>query len=73
MKKRVFYSGLLVLLPTVWAAGQQSPNPEKITVPLSDPARPAGVQADLMSGGITVRGYEVEKIKGAAEKAVRTG
>lgn len=62
MKKSVFYWWLLPLFLTTWAAGQQSPNQEKITVPLSDPARPAVVQADVMTGGITVRGYEGREV-----------
>jgi Putative adhesin len=35
---------------------------EKATVPLHDPARPARVNADLMSGGITVRGADVRDV-----------
>lgn len=62
MKKTWLYWCLLPLFLTTWAAGQQNPNPEKITVPLSDPARPAVVQADVMTGGITVRGYEGREV-----------
>jgi hypothetical protein len=62
MKKIAFYGCLLPLLLAAWAAAQQNPNPEKITVPLSDPSRPALVQADVMTGGITVRGYEGREI-----------
>lgn len=32
--------------------------PEKVTVPLKDPSRPAKVHAQLMTGGITVKGYD---------------
>ena len=31
--------------------------PDRVTVPLSDPSRPAVVHASLMTGGITVTGY----------------
>src|SRR5205807_2560758 len=32
--------------------------PDKVTVPLTDPARPAMVKVNLINGGITVKGYE---------------
>jgi DUF4097 and DUF4098 domain-containing protein YvlB len=34
----------------------------RVTVPLSDPARPAKVSAQLVSGGITVKGGDVKEI-----------
>jgi hypothetical protein len=37
-------------------------NGEKVTVPLHDPSRPARVHANLMNGGITVRGADVKEI-----------
>src|SRR6266550_1462388 len=36
--------------------------PEKATVPLKDPSRPARIEARLMSGGITVRGADVKEV-----------
>jgi hypothetical protein len=36
--------------------------PEKATVPLRDPSRPARVHAHLMSGSITVRGADVKEV-----------
>ena len=35
---------------------------EKATVPLHDPSRPARIQANLMMGGITVRGADVKDV-----------
>jgi hypothetical protein len=36
--------------------------PEKATVPLKDPSRPARIEARLMAGGITVRGADVKEV-----------
>lgn len=36
--------------------------PDKVNVPLSDPARPAVVHASLMNGGITVTGYSGKEV-----------
>jgi DUF4097 and DUF4098 domain-containing protein YvlB len=36
--------------------------PEKATVPLHDPSRPARIQAHLISGGIIVRGADVKDV-----------
>ena len=36
--------------------------PEKTTVPLRDPSRPATINAHLMAGGITVRGADVKDV-----------
>jgi hypothetical protein len=46
-------------------------NAQKITVPLHDPSRPAQIHANVLNGGITVRGYDgkevlVETAAGAA-------
>jgi len=35
---------------------------EKVTVPLHDPSRPAQIHAHLMSGGITVKGYDGKEV-----------
>jgi DUF4097 and DUF4098 domain-containing protein YvlB len=35
---------------------------DRVTVPLSDPTRPAFVKAHLLNGGITVKGYEGKEI-----------
>src|SRR3569833_112951 len=36
--------------------------PEKVTIPLHDPARPARIRANLMMGGITVRGADIKNV-----------
>jgi len=36
--------------------------PEKATVPLHDPSRPARIRAHLMAGGITVRGADIKDV-----------
>ena len=50
----------LALLCGIVCLGQDSP--EHVTVPLTDPSRPATVKASLLNGGITVRGYAGKEI-----------
>ena len=40
------------------AAAAATGNADRVTVPLSDPTRPAFIKAHLVNGGITVKGYE---------------
>src|SRR4051812_15153736 len=47
---------LLSLIALCGAAPAQ--NPDKVTVPLTDPARPALVKANLLTGSITVKAYD---------------
>jgi len=49
---------LLCLAPSLTA---QTPD-NRITVPLSDPARPATVRAHLLNGSITVKGGDVKEV-----------
>lgn len=52
--------GLLVLAGTLgWA---QTVQPDRAVVPLTDPGRPAFVEASVMRGSITVRAYEGSEI-----------
>jgi len=55
---------LSAALATVHAHGQaQEPSgPDRFAVPLSDPSRPALVEARLISGGITVKGYDGKEV-----------
>jgi hypothetical protein len=46
----------------IHAQGQAQPGLDRISVNLSDPARPALVKASLVNGGITVKGYEGKEI-----------
>jgi len=36
----------------------QDAQPDRVTVPFSDPARPKSLHASLINGGITVKGYD---------------
>jgi len=40
----------------------QTPSADKITVPLTDPARPVFLKVGLISGGITVKGYNGNEV-----------
>jgi hypothetical protein len=51
--------GLLLIACGCLAAQSE---PEKATVPLHDPSRPAQIHAQLMIGGITVRGYDGREV-----------
>src|SRR5262249_4901522 len=48
----------LLLAPAAFAAAAAAGNADRVTVPLSDPSRPAFIKAHLLNGGITVKGYE---------------
>lgn len=52
MKRIVCSLALLGCSATLWAQ-----DPERVTVPLSDPSRPASVRIDLMNGKVSVRAY----------------
>ncbi len=49
---------ILVCAAAMWAQD----GPEKATVPLHDPSRPARIRAHLMAGGITVKGADVKQV-----------
>ncbi len=51
--------GLLLITCGCLAAQNE---PEKATVPLHDPSRPAQIHARLITGGITVRGYDGREV-----------
>lgn len=61
--------GLLLCVP---ALGQEEPL-DRLTVPLSDPSRPAVVKANLVQGGITVKGYEGSEVIVEARRRSRKG
>ncbi len=56
MKTKLLLITALLLTCLTFALGQ-STDPDKITVPLSDPNRPAFIKVSLISGSITVKGY----------------
>ena len=49
---------LLTLFVAASAAWSQDAQPDRVTVPFSDPARPKTLRASLLNGGITVKGYD---------------
>ena len=58
MNKKISACVVAAAAFVVATAGAQQAAPDKVTVTLSDPARPALVKVSLMNGGITVRGHE---------------
>ena len=60
-------------LPTVHVHGQtqESSGPDRFAVPLSDPSRPALVEASLVNGGITVKGYDGKEVVVEARARIR--
>src|SRR5689334_5554495 len=48
-------------LAAPWVVAQ-APDSNRVTVPLSDPTRPATLRAHLVSGSITVRGADVKEM-----------
>src|SRR5690349_3952485 len=48
--------------PLSFAAAAATGNADRVSVPLSDPARPAFIKAHLLNGGITVKGYEGKEV-----------
>lgn len=50
---------VLILFTSIF--GQEIPA-DRVTVPLSDPGRPGLIEAGLLNGGITVKGYEGKEV-----------
>ena len=53
---------LCVALTPAAARGQTPSGGDRVSVPLSDPSRPALVKASLVNGGITVKGYDGKEV-----------
>src|SRR5271156_1479204 len=51
----VFCLVSLVCIPGAWS---QDTQPDRVTVPFSDPSRPKSLHASLINGSITVKGYD---------------
>ena len=49
---------VMVLLVSASAAFSQDAQPDRVTVPFSDAARPKTLKASLINGSITVKGYD---------------
>jgi DUF4097 and DUF4098 domain-containing protein YvlB len=58
--KYIFFLAAVVLAAMAQPLCAQSEN--KVTVPLSDPARPVNLRAHLVSGSITVKGADVKEV-----------
>jgi hypothetical protein len=50
--------GLAALLAAAAIAGAETTAPERIVVPLTNPGKPAFIQAELMFGSVKITGYE---------------
>src|SRR5438045_9088063 len=48
--------------PSTFAAAAATGNADRVSVPLSDPTRPAFIKAHLLNGAITVEGYEGKEV-----------
>jgi DUF4097 and DUF4098 domain-containing protein YvlB len=55
MRRQLYLS--VILLGASLALSAEDASPDRVNVPLTDPSRPAVVNASLMNGGITVTGY----------------
>jgi hypothetical protein len=59
--KRFFFT-LLVLASAATALWSLDSDSERVAVPFSDPGKPGLVKANLINGGITVKGYEGKEV-----------
>jgi len=53
---------ILAVLSAPLSFAATAGTPDRVTVPLSDPTRPAFIKAHLLTGGITVKGYEGKEV-----------
>lgn len=60
--RRLVRSGLACVLALCCASTQAEMSGEELSVPLSDPSRPATVKVTLVNGRITVQGYEGKEV-----------
>lgn len=69
MKRNTLAAVLMVVVAaTAWG---QDPEADRVVVPLSDPARPVTLNASLLSGSITVKGYSGKDVIVEAVPRVR--
>src|SRR6476660_82397 len=62
---RKTYRYILSLTAALWLATAQplpAQSDNRVTVPLTDPARPVTLRAHLVSGSITVKGADVKEV-----------
>lgn len=67
---KIFALGTLLLLLAVTSALSQDTRVDRATVPLSDPSRPATVEASTFRGNLTVTGFDGQNV--IVEARVRT-
>jgi hypothetical protein len=60
MMQHLFLS--VILFAASLPGSAQEATPDRVNVPLSDPSRPAVVNASLLNGGITVTGYNGKEV-----------
>ena len=53
---------ILTLIVALGVAAQAQPTPDRVVVPLSDPARPARLAARLLNGSITVKAHAAQNV-----------
>src|SRR6266852_3432336 len=58
----VLMLGVLLAVPRTQAQAQTQAGADRVSVALSDPARPALVKASLVNGGITVKAYDGKEV-----------
>ena len=63
MKRTTRILTLLAASAMIWTfAGAQDAGTDKVTVPLTDPARPVKLKVGILSGSITVKGYSGKEV-----------
>ncbi len=62
MKKHLSLMMAIIFTGLTAIAFGQGAGPDSVKVPLTDPSRPATVKVNLLSGGITVKGYAGKEI-----------
>src|SRR6266404_5022209 len=55
MKRLIISLSFFCAVNLLWS---QDAQPDRVTVPFSDPARPKTLKASLINGSITVKGYD---------------
>ena len=61
IRKSMMIGIVFAAAAAIGAVSEQAP-PDRITVPLSDPSKPALIEVQVLSGGIKVTGYEGKEV-----------
>ncbi len=62
MSKKSILIGVAIVAAAAAAGFAQQAQPDRITVPLTNPAKPAFVEVDIFMGTIKVTGYEGQEV-----------